>query len=503
MMLKHLIILQVMLPLLAAPICALLRRPVFAWAFATLVAAGALSGSLILLSQVLAGGVISYPIGDWAPPWGIEFRLDAANAFVLVIISAVGAATLFFARESVAQEIAPDAQPLFYTMVLLCFAGMLGVTSTGDAFNLFVFLEICSLSAYVLVAMGAQRNRRALTAAYTYLVMGTIGATFYVIGLGLIYMVTGTLNMADIAVRIAGMGDSSTIRVAFAFIITGFGLKLAIFPLHLWLPNAYTYAPSMVTAFLSGTATKVAVYAALRFLYTVFSPDFYFEAQTLKYVFLPLGLTAVFIASAVAIFQSDIKRMLAYSSVAQSGYFLIGVSFASMGGLMATLLHLFNHAIMKAGLFMAVGCVIYRTGSCSIVSFRGLGRQMPWTMAAFVVGGLSLIGLPATVGFTSKWYLALAAIERGWWPVAAAIVLGSLMALVYFGRVIEAAYMQPPAKDSAITEAPLMMLLPTWALMLACLAFGLDSEFTVSVARAAAQALFMDPHAGLPVQAEP
>lgn len=503
MMLAHLPVLEVLVPLAAAPLCALLRRPLLAWGVVMASTTFALGGSLVLLFQVLSNGVISYHIGDWAPPWGIEFRLDAANSFVLVLVSLVGTMCAIYGRKSVEREISPEAQPLFCTLLLLCFAGMLGVTSTGDAFNLFVFLEISSLSTYVLVAMGASRDKRALTAAFTYLLVGTIGATFYVIGLGLVYALTGTLNMADMALRITDIGDSSTLRVGFAFIIIGFGLKLAIFPLHQWLPNAYTYAPSMVSAFLAGTATKVAVYASLRFLYTVFSPNLHFDAQVLQTLFLPLGLAAIFVASGVAIFQSNIKRLLAYSSVAQVGYILVGVSFANITGLTATFLHLFNHAIMKSGLLLAVGCVVYRTGSCSISTFRGLGHRMPWTMAAFVIGGLSMIGIPATVGFISKWYLVLGALERGWWPVAFAMVAGSLLALIYFGRIVEAAYLQPSPEGNKVTEAPLSMLAPLWVLTISCLALGINSEFTVSSARAAANALFFDPHPGLPMQVGP
>lgn len=498
MMSGHLPVLVVMLAMLAAPICALLRRPLVAWGVAAAAAVLTLGMALILFWQVRAGGIISYHLGNWAPPWGIEFRLDAANSFILLIIALIGAICMIYGRESVAQEIEPGDQPLFYTLMLLCFAGMLGVVSTGDAFNLFVFLEISALSSYVLVAMGAGRDKRALTAAFSYLLLGTIGATFYVIGLGLVYALTGTLNMADMAVRIAGLGDSSTLRVAFAFIITGFALKLAVFPLHLWQPNTYAYAPSVVTALLAGAAAKVPVYASLRFLFTIFSPQYPFEALALNYVFLPLGLAAIFVASIVAVYQSNIKRMLAYSSIAQAGYLLAGISFASVGGLMAAILHLFNHAIMKSGLFLAVGCVIYRTGSCSLSAFRGLGQKMPWTMAAFVIGGLSITGVPATVGFISKWYLVLAAIQRGWWAVAFALVAGSLLALLYFGKVIEAAYFQPAPEGSTITEAPLSMLAPLWVLTLGCVALGLDAELTVSAARAAAEALFFDPHAGLP-----
>src|SRR5690606_37231624 len=175
-----------------------------------------------------------------------------------------------------------ERQPLFYTAFLLCIAGLLGVTITGDAFNVFVFFEISALSTYALVASGAWRNKRALTAAYNYLIMGTVGATFFVIGIGMLYMVTGTLNMADLAVRIAAHGDSSTLRMGFVFILIGVGLKLAMFPLHLWLPNAYGFAPSAVTAFIAATATKVAVYVMLRFMFTVFGFDYGFQAATLE-----------------------------------------------------------------------------------------------------------------------------------------------------------------------------------------------------------------------------
>lgn len=503
MLLTHLPVLQVMGPLAVAPLLVVLRWPLLAWGLTALTGVASFAGAMLLLSQVLVSGVISYHLGSWPPPWGIEFRLDMMNAFMLVLVSGVGAMTFIFARKSVAAEIAPGAQPLFYTMLLLCFAGLMGVTSTGDAFNLFVFLEIASLSAYVLVAMGVERDSRALTAAYTYLVMGTIGASFYVIGLGLIYMMTGTLNMADIGARIAEMGAERAIHAGFAFIIIGFALKFAMFPLHLWLPNAYTYAPSVVSGFLAGAATKVAMYASLRFLYTVFSPSFVFEAQTLKFIILPLGLAAIVIASAVAIYQTNVKRVLAYSSLAQIGYLMAGVSFANLGGLMASVLHLFNHALMKSGLFLAAGCVVYRTGSCSLAAFRGLGHQMPWTMAAFVIGGLSLVGMPATIGFIGKWYLFAAAFERGWWPVAVVMAAGALLTLIYVWRIIEAAYLQAAPEGQRVEEAPLGMLAPLWILTISSLALGIDSEFTVSVARLAAEALFLDPHAGLPVRAGP
>ncbi len=245
MIATHLPALQVVIPLLAAPLCLLLHRGPACWALSLAVSWTALAIALTLLGQVLSGGPISYPIGGWAPPWGIEYRLDTLGGFVLVIVAAIGAVVIVFARLSVAHEVAGDRQYLFYALYLLCLTGMLGIVITGDVFNLFVFLEIFSLAAYAMVALG--RDRRALTAAFQYLVMGTIGATFYVIGVGLLYMMTGTLNMADLAQRLPQVAETRTILVALAFLTVGMSLKLALFPLHLWLPNAYCYAPSMVT----------------------------------------------------------------------------------------------------------------------------------------------------------------------------------------------------------------------------------------------------------------
>jgi multicomponent Na+:H+ antiporter subunit D len=267
-------------------------------------------------------------------------------------------------------------------------------------------------------------------------------------------------------------------------------LKLALFPLHLWLPNAYTFAPSAVTAFIASTATKVAVYMLLRFLFTVFGVAFTFEVMQIHYLFLPLALVAVLITSVVAIYQRNVKRMLAYSSLAQIGYMILGISFVSVTGLTATLLHLFNHALMKGALFMAIGCVMYRVGSVRIERMAGLGKQMPWTMAAFVAGGLSLVGVPLTVGFISKWYLVLGALENGLWPVAVLVLFGSLLAVVYIWKVVEVAYFNDPLPDqSGITEAPLSLLIPTWVLTLANFYFGIDASLTAGVAGRAAQLL--------------
>jgi len=409
-----------------------------------------------------------------------------------LIVSAIGALVLIAAHTSVSVEVSKSKQTLFYVLYLLCLAGLLGIVATGDIFNVFVFLEISSLASYALIAYG--RDRRALWAAYQYLVVGTIGATFFLIGIGFLYSLTGTLNMADLAVRIPPLGASKTLYTAFAFMVVGICLKLALFPLHLWLPNAYAYAPSIVTAFLAATATKVAVYLLIRLDYSVFGTKFITSVLPLHNIFLILGLVGVFVASLVAIQQPNIKRLFAYSSVAQIGYMIIGMGIGTTMGLQATLLHLFNHALMKGALFLALAAVVYRIGSVDISAFRGLGKTMPLTMAAIVIGGLSLVGVPLTVGFVSKWYLILAAFNADLWFVALLVVIGSILALYYVWGIIEAAYFcsqndgLSPVQQGR-QEAPLSLLIPVWILIVANIYFGIDTRLTVDISAQAASYL--------------
>lgn len=477
--------------MLAAPVCGIIGSRRLSWPLAFAASLTASIISVFLLLDTLDGSIISYHIGGWAPPLGIEYRIDAANAFVLFLVSIISSVVLLYARTYVGEVISASKHVLFYACYLLCLSGLLGVAATGDAFNTFVFLEISSLSTYVLIALGAERDKRALTSAFDYLVMGTIGATFFVIGIGFLYMATGTLNMVDISERIADMPDNRTVRAAFAFIVVGMGLKVAIYPLHLWLPGAYTHAPSVVTAFLAATSTKVAVYVLLRFMFSVFQPGFVFETYTLEFIILPFAILAMFAASIVAAFQTNLKRLLAYSSIAQIGYMLLGISMISKTGLTATVIHLFNHGITKGTLFMAVGAYVLQTGNSFFDRLEGLGKSMPWTSAAFVVGGLSLIGVPGTAGFISKWVLVQAALEKGWWVVALLIVASSLLAVIYVWKAVEVLYMRELPEGSTHVEAPLSLLVPMWMLAIASIYFGIDTSLTLSAAQTAAENLFL------------
>ncbi|MDA8599841.1 monovalent cation/H+ antiporter subunit D family protein [Burkholderiaceae bacterium] len=485
---QHLPVLLVVLPLLSAPLTVLLRNRTLAFGVVCAASWVGLVISILIWQQVQVSGTISYEIGSWAPPLGIEYRVDQLSAFVLVLVSAIAALVVPYSRASIETEVPTEQHYLFYTMFALCLTGLLGITITGDAFNIFVFLEVSSLATYVLIALG--QNRRALLASYQYLIMGTIGATLLVIGIGFLYLMTGSLNLVDISNRLGDLNASRPVLVALAFITVGVSLKLALFPLHQWLPNAYTYAPSSVSSFLAATATKVAIYVLLRFYFSVFDHTIIFGALPLQAILMALALAGMFAASTIAIFQSDLRRLFAFSSVGQVGYIILGMALNSVNGVTSSVLHLFNHGITKGAIFMLLGIVSLRLGGVQLSQLNGLAKRMPLTSFAIVVCGLSLIGVPGTAGFISKWYLLLAALEQNLWWLAFLIVASSLLAIMYVWRFVEVAYLQdPPADAPPVAAPPLMMAIPTGLLVLATAYFGLDTDFTVGSATAAAELL--------------
>ena len=483
--------LQIVVPLFAAPLCIILRHSLASWLLALAANLIAIVTAFLLLQQVQQTGPIRYAIGGWKPPTGIEFYVDTLNASILLLVSTISTIVLIYAYHSVKKSILSSKHYLFYAAWLLCLTGLLGIVITGDAFNIFVFLEISSLATYMLIAFG--QDRRALTASFRYLILGSMGASFILIGIGFLYAATGTLNMIDLANRIPAAESQRAVLVAFSFITVGLMIKAAVFPLHAWLANAYSYAPIAVTAFLAGTATKVSLYVLLRFFFSLFGKDYSFGVMLLNVVLLPAAVVGFVLMSLVAIFQTDLKRMLAYSSIAQIGYIVAAICIATEAGVTAGIVHIFNHAIVKSALFMSVGCIIYRVGHSHIPSFDSLLQHMPLTVVAFIISGLGLIGVPLTVGFVSKFTMISAAMDRGWWPLAALILLSSLFALLYIGRVAEIMIFrrsrQPIPLPTGVYEAPLMMLFPLYLMVAISLYFGIYGSKTLAVAQLAAAQL--------------
>ena len=490
----HLPVLQVVVPLLTAPLAALTRERTLAWAAATAASLLAFVMAVQLAITVGAGGAQSYAVGSWPAPYGIELVVDSFSVLLLLVITGASSAALLVSHRTFRDEVPRERQHLFYAAWLVTLAGLCGIVVAGDAFNIFVFMEISSLGTYILVTGGVRRE--ALPAAFKYLVMGTIGATFYLIGVGLLYMVTGTLNIADMHARLSEVPEPTPVLAAGAFITTGLALKAAVFPLHAWLPNAYTYAPNAVTAFIAACSTKVFLYVLLRFDFFIFQGHLPGDVAQLSQFLLPLAIAAVLAASAIALLQANVKRLLAYSSVAQVGYILLGAGLASVTGLTAGIVHIFNHALAKGTLFLGLACLGLAYGGFSLERIAGAARRMPFTMAALVLAGLSLIGLPGTAGFVSKWYLVLGALELG--PLGALLVapilLSSMMAVFYVWKIVEAAYFGE-AGDETVgrSEAPWWMLAVLWTAALANIWFGLQPTLPLELARSAALSLLAGP----------
>ncbi len=464
------------------------KRKQLAWPYVMIVAAISLAFSIFNVVTVLHRGPIHYRLGDWVPPIGIEYVLDHLSAFVMLVINTVALLVLSHSRRIVEQEL-PKKQVPYFTAILLMLCGFNGIVITGDLFNLYVFLEISSLSLYGLIAVG---ERQSPVAAFRYLIMGTIAASFYLLGIGFLYMETGSLNMADvknILPTLIGNPGQIGVFIALSMVVVGMGIKMALFPMHNWLPDAYTYAPSTSSAIIAPTGTKVGAYVLLRVMFFVFGVNIAARILPIADIITWLAAIAIIYGSILAIAQKEMKRMLAYSSVAQIGYIALGIGLANPLGIVGAVLHVLNHAFMKACLFLVAGNFRYKLKHSNIDKFNNsIRKKMPWTMAAFTVAALSMVGVPPMAGFFSKWYLVLAAIKNSGWVFLGVILLSSLLNAVYFFRILEKVYMRPrnpevaekeESEDETRDEAPASMIWPTLVTAAAIIILGLANAFIV------------------------
>jgi len=437
--------------------------------------------SLFNLSQALSQGSISYRFGGWIPPIGIEYVLDPLSGFVTSVINFIALVVIIYAYRSVAQEIEEFRWTPFYALVMLFLSGANGIIMTGDFFNLYVFLEIASLSLYGLIAIG---DKKSPVAAFRYLIMGTVAGGFYLLGVGFTYLVTGSLNMGDVHHILFNLSPSPPLIVAMTLMLIGLGIKMAVFPLHGWLPDAYTHAPSSVSAIMAPIGTKIGAYAIARIFFFIFGVKLITQVIPAAQVLSWLSAIGIVYGSIMAMAQNEIKRMLAYSSIAQVGYIGLGLGLVSPYGFIGALLHILNHGLMKACLFLVAGNLRHQLGHSRIDRLDdSIRRLMPWSSASFTLAALAMIGVPPTVGFFSKWYLALGTIETKNWLFLAVILISSLLNAVYFFRVIERMYFRrqkiaKAAKNNFVAqkmgkrEVSLSLLLPTLILALALVVFG-------------------------------
>ena len=487
-MLQQLPVIIVVAPLLTSFIIFVIswwhKKPAYFLAMAVL--SICLAASISILTSVIDHGPINYWLGGWEPPWGIEYRIDHLNGMMLVLISLLGLLVAVHAEKGIAREL-PEKTALFWSLFLLMLTGLLGICITADLFNLFVLLEVASLSGYALISMGEEK---ALYASFRYIVIGTIGASFYLLGVGYLYIVTGSLNIEDLAQRLPDLYQSRTALAGFTFIVIGLSIKMALFPVHGWLPDAYTYAPSAVSAAVAPLMTKVMVYALIRVMFTVFKLDSAVSVLQVTDIMVWLGVLAILFGGIMALSQIDFKRMLSYVIIAEIGYIIGGIGVANSLAFKGAVFHILNDAMMVACLFMVAGHVMYGTGGHRISDFKGIFRKMPITAAVFTVGALSVIGVPPTCGFFSKWYLLLGGIKANHWGFVTALLVCTLINIALFFRIFDKGLFvhgHEQGQGSEGTqklrhngEAPLTMLIPACILAVAIILVGVFNQAIVN-----------------------
>ena len=451
----------VALPIIAAAVPLLLGRlwnSVGWWVAAITMAIQAILAGILALS-VHTNGAVHHHLGGFAPPIGIELVADALSVWFVLLIAVVALAVLAFTFHG-----GPRGRA-FSSVYLLLIGGLMGITLTGDLFNMFVFLEITGIATYALIA--TRQHRDAAYAALKYLVIGTVGATLYLIGVAYLFTATGTLNMVDVSAALAGGGspafgeaiyDDTLVRAAFAFIFAGLATKIAQFPVHSWQPDAYVEAPDAVTILMSALVSTVAAYALIRVTFTVFTVDFFAVTPIATWAIIAVGVVSVLFGSILAVIQSRIKRMIAYSSIAQFGLIVAAIGVATGPipaefALAGAIIHLIGHGIMKGGLFAAAGAVAASTGARTLRDYGALARRRPWLAGGIAILGFGLIGVPPSVGFVGKWYIALGAIESEMWIVAFVVLVSTLLTLGYIARVLERMYFVLPEDAPALATA--------------------------------------------------
>ena len=413
--------------------------------------------AVVNLWVVLDHGETRYAFGGWpistslpGPPIGIEWVNDTLASGMMVVLSFLASLCLIYGGPVLPQSLGRRVV-LYYTLILLLISGLTGIVFAGDIFNVFVFLEVAALSAYALVGVP---GGRALVAAFRYLILGTLGASFYLLGVVFLYAATGTLNMADLAQQLTDneseLMTSKAVIAGSAFMFIGLGIKMALFPLHGWLPGAYARAPDAVSPILAALMTKVALYAWVRIMFWVLGARAEIGQVHLLTLLGVLGALAAVVGALLALSQQDVKRMFAYGGISHIGLILIGVSQGNQTGFAGGMFYMINDAVMQAGAFFIAGAAIYQHGARTVEEWASLRGGSPWITGALIILAMSMIGIPPTGGFFGKWYIILGAIEARKYLAVGAVVVATLLTMAYFQRLFVSIFRDLQASSSAV-----------------------------------------------------
>ena len=426
---------------------------------------GLLVFSALSVRAVNIYGTLVYSVGSWKPPIGIAMVLDGLSAFMLVTVNLIAFLVALYSVDYMKRF---TSKWKFYSLFLLMVAGMNGVIITGDLFNLFVFLEIASVASYALVAFGTEKHE--LEAAFKYAVMGTVASLFVLLGIVFLYSFTSTLNMADMANVLASKGPSNIVMLVGALFIMGFGLKAALVPFHAWLPDAHPSAPAPISAMLSGVLIKsLGVYALVRVFFNIIGITPAFSSALMF-----LGALSMVVGVFLAIGQWDLKRLLAYHSISQIGYVVLGIGIGTPLGILGGIFHLFNHSAFKSLLFLNSGAVEYAAGTRDLKKMGGLMEKMPVTGATGLIASMSIAGIPPFNGFWSKLIIIIAAVEAGKFWYAFWAVLASVLTLASFTKVMKYAFFgNLKATLNKVKEVPFFMRISMIAFAAVCVFGGM------------------------------
>ena len=434
-----------------------------------LLAAGYLAAIVLLQNGI----PIIYSMGGWQAPWGIELKIDSLAAFFTLLVAGVSFPVALFAKGNLAEEVGNSQRATrFYVLLLLLGGSMVGMALTNDLFNVFVLVEVATLSCCGLVS--ARKDPLAADAAFKYLILATIGSTFVLGGIGFIYMISGHLNMgfAHNELVLVWQNYPHVIWIAMSFMIIGFGVKSALFPLHIWLPDAHSNAPTPASAILSGLAVKGYIICFMKIMYNVFGQNLMIQFNINKILVLA-GMVAIIGGSLFALTQNELKRRLAYSTVAQVGYLFLGLGLLNRTGLKGTLFYMLSHGVIKSLLFLSAGAMLAATGKKNIEDLAGIGKKMPISMGVFTIGTLGLIGIPLFSGFVGKWYLLFGSFESGNILAAIVIIIGSVLCAGYLLPIVRIAYFEPAGekdlKDPALPQKLALIILAVAVVVLGIL----------------------------------
>jgi len=426
---------------------------------------------IVNLRTVLSEGSIEYALGGWAAPLGIAWIDDPLAAVMVLTVSIIALLTLIYSGVVASSSL--DKSMPYYTLILLLVSGLVGVVFAADLFNVFVFLEVAAISAYALVGAA---GGSALVYAFRYLLLGSLGATLYLLGVAHLYAVTGTLNMADLAVRLPDLITSTAVVGGLIYIFLGLSIKMALIPLHGWLPDAYASAPGAVTPLLAGAVTKVSLVAWVRIEYSLIAPGIEVGHVPVLVLLEELGVIAALVGGALALIQTDLRRMFAYGGISHVGLILIGVSLGNPTGFAGGLFYLINDAFMQAALFMIAGAMVHYYGARSLNDLRSMQQRSPWLTGTLVIVAIAMVGLPPTGGFFGKWNIVLGALEAQHYLAAFAVVASTLLTLAYFVRILTNWFHQPQTADAEPLVVSRSLSFCLGVVSIAMIALGLLSD---------------------------